>query len=31
MCGGGIFPLLESEGLIALLPTMHDKSEGATV
>jgi hypothetical protein len=27
MCGGGIFPLLESQGLIAPLPTKSGKSE----
>jgi 3-isopropylmalate/(R)-2-methylmalate dehydratase small subunit len=27
MCGGGIFPLLESQGLIAPLPMKNDKNE----
>jgi len=31
MCGGGIFPLLESQGLIAPLPAKNDKKESATV
>ena len=29
MCGGGIFPLLESQGLIAPLPMKNDKTVSA--